>query len=769
MSTKLNPLYSAVALASALLAQGASANDSVELQKATVVSSAAGYEQKITDAPASISVITQEDLKKKPYTNLLDAVKDLEGVDIGETNDKTNNGQVSIRGMGADYTLVLIDGKRQNNNGELYPNSFNGVQYASIPPLSMVERIEVIRGPMGTIYGSDAIGGVINIITKKVSNEWTGSIGYAKTFQTDSSYGNNDNTDFSAMGPIIEDKLGLSVRGSFYDADKSNPEYDKLYHNGVDVSKGNDSFGSGKGNVENEAWTLGTGLTFTPNTDHTIKADFDIAKQKYNNQPYLTKSGTTVDPLGTNDTYRALLQSRAGYKNQLRFERKQYSLFWEAAWEQGKSTIGVHHIVSSNDGRTLPPTLEEREYIKNKGWTVNDLATAMQDPVFLAMLPRPDRPLESTNTTYSAKYEMPLDNHFIVVGAEYQNSEVKDGVFGMEDGEANSTKKYYQYALYAEDNWNLIDPLTLTIGARFNKHEDFGTHTTPRAYLTYSATDSWTLKGGVSTGYKTPKATDLYEGITGFGSQGANPMIGNPDLKAEKSVNYEIAAYYEHLDGHNFNVTYFHNKFKDKIESSNDLTASAGARWEALRAANGELNQKQNIGEATISGIELAGKFIILDNLSIRANWTYLDSEIKKHNKANEYKIGSPLGSSPEHAYSVTLDWKATPKLNTYIQHSGEIDRHKERYKRKVQGSTTEEIKDLYYKNYSVWNMGATYQFSDNFSLTGRVNNLLDKDYLKYSVADRWQSSATAYTTKYNEYNNKPAGRNFWVSARYDF
>ncbi|MCT7604223.1 TonB-dependent receptor plug domain-containing protein, partial [Aliarcobacter butzleri] len=96
-----------------------SANEATILDEVQVVTSASGYEQKITDAPASISVITQEDLSKKPYNNLLDAVKDIEGVDIGETNDKTNNGQVSIRGMGADYTLLLIDGKRQNNNGDL--------------------------------------------------------------------------------------------------------------------------------------------------------------------------------------------------------------------------------------------------------------------------------------------------------------------------------------------------------------------------------------------------------------------------------------------------------------------------------------------------------------------------------------------------------------------------------------------------------------------------------------------------------------------------
>ena len=69
--------------------------------------------------------------------------------------------------MGSDYTLILIDGKKQNNSGDIYPNSFEGAQLASIPPLSMIERIEVIRGPMSTLYGSDAMGGVINIITKK--------------------------------------------------------------------------------------------------------------------------------------------------------------------------------------------------------------------------------------------------------------------------------------------------------------------------------------------------------------------------------------------------------------------------------------------------------------------------------------------------------------------------------------------------------------------------------------------------------------------------
>src|SRR5574344_1393975 len=238
----------ALSVASILVTQNLLlANETTKLDDVQVVTSASGYEQKITDAPASISVITQEDLQKKPYNNLLDAVKDIEGVDIGETTDKTNNGQISIRGMGADYTLVLIDGKKQNNNGDIYPNNFGGAQLASIPPLSMIERIEVIRGPMSTLYGSDAIGGVINVITKKISNEWTGAIGYSKTFQTDNAYGNNDNTDFTIMGQLIKDKLGLSLRASHYDRDASNIKYG----DGAEVSK------RGPSPVEGTNYTLG--------------------------------------------------------------------------------------------------------------------------------------------------------------------------------------------------------------------------------------------------------------------------------------------------------------------------------------------------------------------------------------------------------------------------------------------------------------------------------------------------------------------------------
>ncbi|MCT7542015.1 TonB-dependent receptor domain-containing protein [Aliarcobacter cryaerophilus] len=757
----------ALSVASILVTQNLLlANETTKLDDVQVVTSASGYEQKITDAPASISVISQEDLQKKPYANLLDAVKDIEGVDIGESTDKSGQGTVSIRGMGADYTLVLIDGKKQNNNGDIYPNDFGGLQFANIPPISMIERIEVVRGPMSTLYGADAMGGVINIITKKISKEWTGSISHSRTFQTDSAWGDKDTTDIAIMGPLVKDKLGLSIRGSFYDNQKSNPEWAKASYNGIDVSKSNSSFGANGKTMDNQNWTFGTGLTFTPNENHTIKADFDVAKQKYDN---------SQGSVGTLDSRESLLfysgngatktySPRVGYTEYQRMEREQYSLAWEANWGLGKSTVGIHHIESENLGRSLPLNASERARMEtlygNLGltknaknqWTgaakgYNDLNAA--DKAFIdSLLPRPTRTLESSDTTYSAKYEVPLSNHFLVVGAEYKEAELKDGVY--KDGK----KEYNQYGVFAEDNWNIIDPLTITLGTRYDKHEDFGDNVSPRVYATYAINDNWTVKGGVATGYKTPKTTDLQEGVVGFGGQGTSPQFGNPDLKPEKSLSKEVAVYYEHPNKHNFNLTLFQNNFKDKIEST-DFSANVPSEWSGFVDPANPPKQKQNVGKAEILGLEAAGKFFILDNLSIKANWTWLDSEIKSNDSKQD---GKPLRSSPKHMYNATVDYQPIAKLNAYIQYSGEIDRFNTRYQK---NGTNQ---DLFYKDYSIWNLGATYKVDKNLTFNGRVNNLFDKDFMEYSAVDR-----VGTTNYYEDYSNISAGRNFWLSANYTF
>src|SRR5690606_29374463 len=165
--------FARTALTTALLGSSLATFAQDALILGDTVVSASGFEQKVTEAPASISVISGEELQQKRYNNLAQALGDVEGIDIGQGTGKTGGLNISIRGMDSKYSLILIDGRRQNAAGNVTPNGFGETSTSFMPPMSAIERIEVIRGPMSTLYGSDAMGGVINIITKKVASEWS--------------------------------------------------------------------------------------------------------------------------------------------------------------------------------------------------------------------------------------------------------------------------------------------------------------------------------------------------------------------------------------------------------------------------------------------------------------------------------------------------------------------------------------------------------------------------------------------------------------------
>ncbi|KOC90930.1 TonB-dependent receptor domain-containing protein [Winslowiella iniecta] len=184
-----------------------------ESAAANMVVTAAGFEQNQEDAPASITVIKGEDLRKRSFQNLGDAVREVEGVVV---NGAANETDISIRGMPADYTLLLVDGKRQSGRDSRV-NGNAGYEQSFVPPAAAIERIEVIRGPMSSLYGSDAIGGVINVITRKVAKDWGGSVSWDYSARQHSDQGNASQTQFYLNGPLVPDLLGLQVWGRYLD------------------------------------------------------------------------------------------------------------------------------------------------------------------------------------------------------------------------------------------------------------------------------------------------------------------------------------------------------------------------------------------------------------------------------------------------------------------------------------------------------------------------------------------------------------------------
>jgi outer membrane receptor for ferrienterochelin and colicins len=183
-----------------------------------VVVTASGFEQIIADAPATITVIPKEELEGKAYRNITDALQDIPGVSVeGGAGGKLENTKVTIRGMSEEYVLFLVDGKPLGASSEAYYNGFGGgAQVNWLPPVSAIERIEVIRGPMSSLYGSSALGGVINVITKKVTDTWTGNVTLDGTLQQHSDSGNSYQGRYYLSGPLVQDKLGLTLYGSRY-------------------------------------------------------------------------------------------------------------------------------------------------------------------------------------------------------------------------------------------------------------------------------------------------------------------------------------------------------------------------------------------------------------------------------------------------------------------------------------------------------------------------------------------------------------------------
>jgi outer membrane receptor for ferrienterochelin and colicins len=577
-----------------------------------------------------------------------------------------------------------------------------------------------------------------------------------------------------------------------YEQLASSPEFAPAIDPAGDVHVRSLGFGSGGKTVDNTNKQFGVSLNYTPTKDQHIRFDYDVSHQVYDNTPtYDVDTGEILYPLGTKDniesiwrTSGGLVNPRTGYAADQEFDRTWWSLSHQAKWGDIASSVSLAFVDTENNGRTLPLSVAERYLLQDMYDGVGEYANmseearkALAEETFL---PRPKRPLASNQYTLDIKLDIPVNDmagdHMFIIGGQLIDGELEDGVFGLEDGNAGGVQEQKMYSLFAEDNWMMTDHFTLTAGLRYDNHDVFGSQTSPRIYAVYNLADNWTIKGGVSTGYKTPQTTDLYDGITGFGGQGTSPFAGNPDLKPETSVNSEIALYWTSATSeHNFNITYFQTQFDDKIASGDTVYScetTGGVRpcvnlgqYDALGYTT--YSQKINIDEVELQGLEVAGSYQISSAWSFRGNYTWTDSEQKSGPSA-----GEPLTNTAEHMANLTLNWKVTDVLNLYLQSELRSDRYR--------GWDSTLDKALYYKNYQLLNLGATYQVNEHININLRINNLLDRDFTSYStdytdlnndgvyeyLSGSGQISEVVFT---DDYNVKDKARSFWVGVNLSF
>lgn len=746
--TTFRPTRLALALFAALpfaaAADTASDADTQARSLDTVVVTAAGFEQKLVDAPASISVLSREDLEERRYINLAQALADVEGIDINQGTGKTGGLNISIRGMPSEYTLILIDGRRQNNSGDITPNGFGETSTSFMPPMSAIERIEVIRGPMSTLYGSDAMGGVVNIITRRVPATWGGSVSLNHTIQENRDYGETSGSSAYFAGPVVEDLLGLAVRGSVTDRGASDLSFD----DGSVVSR------RGAAAVEGRIFDIGARLSLTPDADHDVYLDVERGRQVYNNDN--CQLGT-LDGRAGNATAGCTATpntTAAGYADELRFQRDQVALGYRGTFDIGRVDASLTRRATETIGRTVPGTI-------GMAWTG-----------FPGIVGGAPRELESTDTFLDAKLVSSIgDAHTLTVGGQFIDADVTDGL-------TTETFNQRSWALFAENEWRPLEPLAITLGARYDHHDAFGGHVSPRLYAVWTASEQWTIKGGVSEGYKAPTVNELHDGINGATGQGTVITIGTPTLQPETSRNTEIGVYFDNGNGFNANVTLFENRFEDRISTGtpvpNCFATGNLDRPGCIGFGPGftqdSFAQAVNIGEARTSGVELAGRWAFAQDWSVAANYTYSDSEQKTGVDA-----GAPLTNTPLHMLHATLRWSATDNIDLWFkgEYTSERDRFTNLYPNLTPANRAliDGIGQL--KAYETFQLGGTFRASESVSFTAAIHNLFDKDFLDGRVY-RTNTGANAWASYYVQAAQSVTGalqegRRLWLAVNVAF
>lgn len=572
----------------------------------TIVVTASGFAQEMRDAPASITVITKEQLQNKPAANLIDMVKDVEGVSVIGGSLKPD---ISIRGLSGDYTLIMVDGRRQNSR-ESRPNGSGGYEAGFIPPVEAIERIEVIRGPMSSLYGSDAMGGVINIITKAVADEWHGSMGMGGIIQESKDYGNSANTDFYVSGPLIKDKLGLQVYGGM-----NYRREDKLL----------------EGTPRKDDKNITAKLAFTPVEGQKFLAEVGRSTQEHTSTP-----GKSIDETATRG---GIVQKNN--KSEVHNNRNHWALTWKGDWDEINSEVSVYQE------NTIRKTNTGKWNKVSEDWV---MAYEARQP-------------EVTNTVVDGKVTAFLPSNVLTVGGQYQYAKLKDDSVIKNKQTVTEKMTAEQKALFVEDEFSVTDDLTLTGGLRMDDHEFYGKHWNPRAYAVYKLTDEITIKGGVAKAFRAPTLRELSPNFGTSTQGGAAIMYGNRDLKPETSVTEELGIAYDHESGFSASATLFNTEFKNKLTSY-----QVAGQTDPLTGLN--MFIYDNVGKANIRGVEMASRIPVAEKWNLNLNYTFTDSERKSDDeKLNGKSLkGQPLEMTPRHMANAKLDWQYRPDMNFYTQ-----------------------------------------------------------------------------------------------------
>jgi outer membrane receptor for ferrienterochelin and colicin len=544
-----------------------------DLMEVEVVELVSGFKQKINIAPASVTVITAQDINSMAARNLREVLETVPGIHISQA-DYNFNDKYNIRGINSTYNhelLLMLDGLPIKS----IVNSSRGIWQP--PPMHSIQKIEIIRGPGSALYGADAMSGVINIITKTGADVQGSEIGLGVgSFNT-------YNPWFLYGGEIHGIKTMLSVDYTSTDG------HQEIIHQDVqsllDQATGtNVSHAPGRSYLAAEHLQLSANFiknNWRANLRHLESRNLGAglgAALLINPEENFDVKDSQLDLFYQNSTDNFGLNMQLSYRNFKEWLNEVYSTRPNAIRDGKILAYGAPNNVAAYQNQIRADLgmdyygLVDHKLKFGLGYAHFDL--------------------------YSTPWSFMLDKTVPVM--------VDVRKLGMALLPENKRDNYY---LFIQDTWNFHPDWELTLGLRSDWPSDFAKSIVPRTALVWQIRPELTSKLLYARAFRAPSFIEMY-------ATENQTTLGNPNLKAEKSRTWELGFDYRPYKQLSFNLDLFDFKIKDRIVSN--IVASD-------LAATGIILMYDNVDELHGRGLEFAVDWKLPNKANLIANYAYVE------------------------------------------------------------------------------------------------------------------------------------------------
>lgn len=638
-----------------------------------VVVTATRTENDVKKVPASTQVITQEDIKRGGATSVRNALSMYANI-FQKSKVRGGGHDIIIRGMETKHSLVMVNGHRISNEADA--NGLGNAMSLDRININDVEKIEIVRGPSSALYGSEAMGGVLNIITKP-SKEQTLLTGLEHTSEDTSHWWHAD------TGRIGNFSMTLDAR------------FNKINRSMPDTATESDPYGT--------AQTYNASLNYYVNDHSYVNAYMD-----YYSQHLKTDMGTpAMKPITlTTSSGKMSLSGQAMLEGtgSKAFKQKNYGISW--------------------NGKTDKNDWQIQAYMSKFNWSttsntkvLGSIPPAGMEGMFNYLLQQKNaydfNHDEHNMWAIEGRDSLRVnDHHRVTFGAEYVKDKVSgtglgangDSVYSItENGttKSSSEKTLSSYAAYLQDEieygkWFIVPAI------RYDHHSAYGSHTSPKIGVTYNATDHFRIKANYGDGFKAPSVSQLYYDLDMQMGPNWVHLTGNPNLKPEKSKSWDLGVEAEFGKGYG-SLTYFDNDVDNLIASIPKGTDNNGH----------SLYRYENVNKARIKGLENTLGYRFNDTLEFKVTSTLLDA--KDTSAGKDLTQRARLSQIYQLIYDDHKDTGWSAVLWNQLDYKF------------VTGKTWEKSGESVKKSYSLTNFSLTRKVNKDTRVYGSVQNIFDK------------------------------------------